>query len=186
MADRSKIFGLSLDNSLEFSCKSQPQCWGWSQFYVSLPAGRSKEVTFSGFQPSLTTVICAWCLWLLVFAQCFAIANFLIQGCIWSMQQIHGTLWSPLYKWERRNSITCPTSQNQLVVKFAPKSRFLAPNSLKIKMRKRMYLRGTGVRHWPRPHGPGPPRALPGERAPAVTPPRLLSTACLHGTVQAY
>lgn len=26
MADRSKIFGLSLDNSLEFSCKSQPQC----------------------------------------------------------------------------------------------------------------------------------------------------------------
>ena len=76
MADGSKLFGLSLDNSLEFSCKSQLQCWGWSQFYVSLPAGRSKEITFSGFQSSLTTVICAWCLWLLVFAQCFAIDNF--------------------------------------------------------------------------------------------------------------
>lgn len=48
-----------------------------------------------------------------------------------------------------------------------------------------MYLRSTGVRHWPRPHGPGPHRALPEERAPAVSPPGLLSTACLRGTVLA-
>lgn len=70
--------------------------------------------------------------------------------------------------------------------KFVPKPRFWVPNSLKIKMRKRMHLRGTVVTHWPRPHGPGPHRALPGERAPAVTPPGVLSTACLRRTVLAY
>ena len=69
--------------------------------------------------------------------------------------------------------------------KFVPKPRFWVPNSLKIKMRKRMHLRGTVVTHWPRPHGPGPHRALPGERAPAVTPPGVLSTACLRRTVLA-
>ena len=70
--------------------------------------------------------------------------------------------------------------------KFVPKPRFWVPNSLKIKMRKRMHLRSTVVTHWPRPHSPGPHRVLPGERAPAVTPPGVLSTACLRRTVLAY
>ena len=101
MADGSKIFGLSLYNYLEFSFKSQLQCWGWSQFCVSLHAGRSKEITFSGFQPSLTSVISDWGLWLLVFTPCFGIGTFSIKGCIWPMQQIHGIPWSPFYKWRR-------------------------------------------------------------------------------------
>ena len=84
-------------------------------------------------------------------------------------------------KFNYLSKVTKPVSS-----KFAPKARFLVPDSLKIKMRKRMYLRGTGVRHWPRPHGPGPHRALPEDRAPAVSPPGLLSTACLRGTVLAY